>query len=38
MVNVTVRNIPDEVHRAHRARAAHSGRSIEAEVLNPWKK
>lgn len=29
---LTVRNLPDEVHRALRARAARHGRSMEAEV------
>ena len=29
---LTVRNLPAKVHRALRARAAHHGRSIEAEV------
>lgn len=32
MPSVTVRNLPDEVHRAIRVRAAHHGRSIEAEM------
>ena len=32
MANVVVRNLPDEVHRALRARAAHHGRSTEAEI------
>ena len=32
MANLTVRNVPDEVHRALRARAALRGRSTEAEV------
>jgi plasmid stability protein len=32
MASITVRNIPDEVHRAIRARAAKHGRSTEAEV------
>jgi len=32
MASITVRNIPDEVHRALRARAAKHGRSTEAEV------
>ncbi|MDO8291041.1 MAG: plasmid stabilization protein [Parvibaculum sp.] len=32
MAVLTVRNIPDEVHRALRVRAALHGRSIEAEV------
>lgn len=29
---LTVRNLPEEVHRALRVRAAHHGRSMEAEV------
>ena len=32
MAILTVRNVPDEVHRALRVRAALRGRSIEAEV------
>jgi len=32
MPSVTVRNVPDEVHRAIRVRAARHGRSIEAEL------
>lgn len=32
MANLTVRNVPDAVHRALRVRAAHHGRSAEAEV------
>ena len=32
MASVTVRNLPDEVHRAIRARAAFHGRSAEAEI------
>ena len=32
MAMLTVRNIPDEVHRALRARAARRGLSMEAEV------
>ncbi|MAD35257.1 MAG: plasmid stability protein stbC [Tistrella sp.] len=32
MANLTVRNLPDEVHRALRVRAAHHGRSTEAEI------
>jgi len=32
MATVTVRNLPDEVHRALRVRAAHHGRSTEAEI------
>ena len=32
MAVVTVRNLPDEVHRAIRIQAAHHGRSTEAEI------
>jgi len=32
MAMMTVRNLPDEVHRALRVRAAKHGRSAEAEV------
>jgi antitoxin FitA len=32
MPNVHVRNLPDAVHRALRVRAAHHGRSTEAEI------
>ena len=32
MAILTVRNLPDDVHRALRVRAARSGRSTEAEV------
>lgn len=32
MAILTVRNLPDEVHRALRVRAARHGRSTEAEV------
>lgn len=32
MAMLTVRNLPDEVHRALRARATEHGRSMEAEV------
>jgi plasmid stability protein len=32
MVVLTVRNLPDDVHRALRVRAAQHGRSTEAEV------
>lgn len=32
MAVVTVRNLPDEVHRALRVRAAKNGRSTEAEI------
>jgi plasmid stability protein len=34
MRSVTVRNLPDEIHRALRVRAAHHGRSTEAEIRN----
>jgi len=34
MAMLTVRNLPDEVHRAIRVRAAQHGRSIEAEIRN----
>lgn len=34
MTAITVRNVPDEVHRALRARAATHGRSTEAEIRN----
>lgn len=34
MPALTVRNLPDEVHRALRVRAASHGRSTEAEVRN----
>ena len=34
MAMLTVRNVPDEVHRALRAQAALHGRSTEAEVRN----
>jgi len=34
MAILTVRNVPDEVHRALRLRAAQHGRSTEAEVRN----
>lgn len=33
MALLTIHNLPDEVHRALRVRAALRGRSIEAEVL-----
>ncbi len=33
MASITVRNLPDETHRALRIRAAEHGRSTEAEVL-----
>jgi len=29
---VTIRNLPEETHRALRVRAAHNGRSTEAEI------
>ncbi|MHB0992428.1 MAG: FitA-like ribbon-helix-helix domain-containing protein [Burkholderiales bacterium] len=32
MAMLTVRNLPDDVHRALRVRAAHHGHSTEAEV------
>ncbi len=32
MAVLTIRNVPDEVHRALRVRAAEHGRSAEAEV------
>lgn len=32
MATLTVRNLPDEVHRALKVRAAEHGRSTEAEV------
>lgn len=32
MAVLTIRNVPDEVHRALRARASEHGRSAEAEV------
>jgi antitoxin FitA len=32
MASITIRNIPDEVHRALRVRAAMHGRSAEAEI------
>ncbi len=32
MANVTIRNLPDEVHRAVKMRAAARGRSAEAEL------
>ncbi|MBB6252601.1 FitA-like ribbon-helix-helix domain-containing protein [Nitrospirillum iridis] len=32
MASITVRNVPDEVHRALRVRAAQHGRSAEAEI------
>jgi len=32
MSSVTIRNLPDETHRALRVRAATAGRSTEAEV------
>lgn len=32
MPSVTVRNVPDEVHRALRVRAAQHGRSAEADI------
>lgn len=32
MANVTIRNLPDAVHRALKIRAAQHGRSTEAEI------
>lgn len=32
MTSITIRNVPDEVHRALRIRAAMHGRSTEAEI------
>ena len=32
MASITIRNVPDEVHRALRMRAARHGRSAEAEI------
>lgn len=32
MPTITVRNLPDEVHRALRVRASQAGRSTEAEI------
>ncbi|KQQ14819.1 plasmid stability protein stbC [Methylobacterium sp. Leaf123] len=32
MASITIRNVPDEVHRALRSRAAQHGRSTEAEI------
>lgn len=32
MRSITVRNVPDDVHRALRVRAARHGRSAEAEI------
>ncbi len=32
MATLTIRNVPEEIHRAIRIRAAHTGRSTEAEV------
>ncbi|MDY0300638.1 MAG: antitoxin [Trichlorobacter sp.] len=34
MHSVTIRNVPDEVHRAIRIRASNYGRTIEAEICN----
>ncbi|NBS65331.1 MAG: plasmid stabilization protein [Betaproteobacteria bacterium] len=34
MPSVTVRNLPEEVHRAIRVRAARNGCSLEAEMRN----
>ena len=32
MASITIRNVPDDVHRALRVRAARHGRSAEAEI------
>ena len=32
MPSITIRNVPDDVHRALRVRAALHGRSVEAEI------
>ena len=32
MPSITIRNVPDDVHRARRVRAALHGRSAEAEI------
>jgi antitoxin FitA len=32
MASITVRNVPDDTHRALRVRAAQNGRSTEAEI------
>lgn len=32
MASITVRNLPDEIHRALRVRAVRNGRSTEAEI------
>lgn len=32
MVSITIRNVPDEVHRALKVQAAQHGRSTEAEI------
>jgi len=37
MAMLTVRNLPDDVHRALRVRAAHNGRSTEAEIRD-WRR
>lgn len=34
MATISIRNLPEEVHRALRVRAANHGRSTEAEVRN----
>jgi plasmid stability protein len=36
MASITVRNVPDEVHRALRVLAARHGRSAEAEIRDTW--
>lgn len=38
MAVITVRNLPDEVHRALRVRAAQHGRSTEAEIRDVLEK
>lgn len=32
MKSITIRNVPEDVHRRLRVRAAHNGRSLEAEL------
>lgn len=32
MASITVKNVPDEIHKALRERAAQNGRSLEAEI------
>jgi plasmid stability protein len=36
MVSLTARNLPEDVHRALRVRAAQHGRSTEAEIRAIW--